>query len=119
MLLAYGFLRRVFEIFEKYKTPIDMITTSEVAVSVTIDDVSHLNQIIKELEVLGSVEVDQNQSIICIVGNMVSETRGAVKSVMDSFGGFPYTNGFLWRKQTQRLAFGRQQVQKRRAATFE
>jgi len=70
MLLAYGFLRRVFEIFEKYKTPIDMITTSEVAVSVTIDDVSHLNQIIKELEVLGSVEVDQNQSIICIVGNM-------------------------------------------------
>ncbi|KPQ07855.1 MAG: aspartate kinase, partial [Algoriphagus marincola HL-49] len=89
MLLAYGFLRRVFEIFEKYKTPIDMITTSEVAVSVTIDDVSHLNQIIKELEVLGSVEVDQNQSIICIVGNMVSETRGAVKSVMDSLVDFP------------------------------
>jgi aspartate kinase len=89
MLLAYGFLRRVFEIFEKYKTPIDMITTSEVAVSVTIDDVSHLNQIIKELEVLGSVEVDQNQSIICIVGNMVSETKGAVKSVMDSLVDFP------------------------------
>lgn len=89
MLLAYGFLRRVFEIFENYKTPIDMITTSEVAVSVTIDDVSHLNQIIKELEVLGSVEVDQNQSIICIVGNMVSETRGAVKSVMDSLVDFP------------------------------
>ncbi|MBY5951645.1 aspartate kinase [Algoriphagus marincola] len=89
MLLAYGFLRRVFEIFENYKTPIDMITTSEVAVSVTIDDVSHLNQIIQELEVLGSVEVDQNQSIICIVGNMVSETRGAVKSVMDSLVDFP------------------------------
>ncbi|NVJ86533.1 MAG: aspartate kinase [Algoriphagus sp.] len=89
MLLAYGFLRRVFEIFEKYKTPIDMITTSEVAVSVTIDDTSHLKAIIAELEALGSVEVDQNQTIICIVGNMVSETRGAIKSVMDSLVDFP------------------------------
>ncbi|WP_297338232.1 aspartate kinase [Algoriphagus sp.] len=89
MLLAYGFLRRVFEIFEKYKTPIDMITTSEVAVSVTIDDVSQLEAIRKELEILGSVEVDQNQSIVCIVGNMVSETRGAVKSVMDSLVDIP------------------------------
>ncbi|MFC3416669.1 aspartate kinase [Algoriphagus hitonicola] len=89
MLLAYGFLRRVFEIFEKYKTPIDMITTSEVAVSVTIDDVSHLEAIRKELETLGLVEVDQNQSIVCIVGNMVSETRGAVKSVMDSLVDIP------------------------------
>ncbi|MCS5490835.1 aspartate kinase [Algoriphagus limi] len=89
MLLAYGFLRRVFEIFEKYKTPIDMITTSEVAVSVTIDDTSHLKAIIQELETLGSVEVDQNQTIICIVGNMVSETRGAIKSVMDSLVDFP------------------------------
>ncbi|TFV95863.1 aspartate kinase [Algoriphagus kandeliae] len=89
MLLAYGFLRRVFEIFEKYKTPIDMITTSEVAVSVTIDDTSHLKAIIEELETLGSVEVDQNQTIICIVGNMVSETRGAIKSVMDSLVDFP------------------------------
>lgn len=89
MLLAYGFLRRVFEIFEKYKTPIDMITTSEVAVSVTIDDVSHLEAIRKELEILGFVEVDQNQSIVCIVGNMVSETRGAVKSVMDSLVDIP------------------------------
>lgn len=89
MLLAYGFLRRVFEIFEKYKTPIDMITTSEVAVSVTIDDVGHLEAIRKELEILGFVEVDQNQSIVCIVGNMVSETRGAVKSVMDSLVDIP------------------------------
>lgn len=89
MLLAYGFLRRVFEIFEKYKTPIDMITTSEVAVSVTIDDTSHLKAIIEELGALGSVEVDQNQTIICIVGNMVSETRGAIKSVMDSLVDFP------------------------------
>jgi len=118
MLLAYGFLRRVFEIFEKYKTPIDMITTSEVAVSVTIDDVSHLNQIIKELEVLGSVEVDQNQSIICIVGNMVSETRGAVKSVMDSLVDFPIRM-VSYGGSRHNVAFGRQQVQKRRAATFE
>ncbi len=89
MLLAYGFLRKVFEIFEKYKTPIDMITTSEVAVSVTIDDLSHLVQILEELSPLGIVEVDQNQTIICIVGNMVSETKGVIKSVMDALVEFP------------------------------
>ncbi len=89
MLLAYGFLRRIFEVFEKYKTPIDMITTSEVAVSVTIDDLSHLDQIMAELQALGTVEVDQNQTIICIVGNMVSETKGAIKSVMDSLTEIP------------------------------
>lgn len=89
MLLAYGFLRRIFEIFEKYKTPIDMITTSEVAVSVTIDDLSHLDQILAELQALGSVEVDRNQTIICIVGNMVSETKGAIKSVMDALVDIP------------------------------
>lgn len=89
MLLAYGFLRRIFEVFEKYKTPIDMITTSEVAVSVTIDDLSHLDQILAELQTLGTVEVDQNQTIICVVGNMVSETKGAIKSVMDSLTEIP------------------------------
>lgn len=89
MLLAYGFLRKVFEIFEKYKTPIDMITTSEVAVSVTIDDLSHLDQILAELHGLGLVEVDQNQTIICIVGNLVSETKGAIKSVMDALADIP------------------------------
>ncbi len=89
MLLAYGFLRKVFEIFEKYKTPIDMITTSEVAVSVTIDDLSHLDQIVAELQALGVVEVDQNQTIICVVGNLVSETKGAIKSVMDSLAEIP------------------------------
>jgi aspartate kinase len=89
MLLAYGFLRKVFEIFEKYKTPIDMITTSEVAVSVTIDDLSHLDQIVAELQALGVVEVDQNQTIICVVGNLVSETKGAIKSVMDSLTEIP------------------------------
>jgi len=89
MLLAYGFLRKVFEIFEKYKTPIDMITTSEVAVSVTIDDLSHLSQILEELNQFGTVEVDQNQTIICIVGNLVSETKGVLKSVMDSLLPYP------------------------------
>jgi len=89
MLLAYGFLRKVFEIFEKYKTPIDMITTSEVAVSVTIDDLSHLDQILSELQTLGIVEVDSNQTIICIVGNMVSETKGVIKTIMDALVDVP------------------------------
>lgn len=89
MLLAYGFLRKVFEIFEKYKTPIDMITTSEVAVSVTIDDLSHLDQILAELQTLGIVEVDRNQTIICIVGNMVSETKGVIKTIMDALEDVP------------------------------
>ena len=89
MLLAYGFLRRIFEVFEKYKTPIDMITTSEVAVSVTIDDLSHLEQIQAELESFGTVEIDRNQAIICVVGNKVAETKGAVQSVLDSLIDFP------------------------------
>jgi len=89
MLLAYGFLRKVFEIFEKYKTPIDMITTSEVALSVTIDDETYLKQITSELEQFGVVEVDHNQTIICIVGNMVAENKGTIKNVMDALGVFP------------------------------
>lgn len=89
MLLAYGFLRQVFEIFEKYKTPIDMITTSEVAVSVTIDELSHLDQIVSELRDFGTVEVDQNQAIICVVGNQVAETKGALQSVLDSLVEIP------------------------------
>jgi aspartate kinase len=89
MLLAYGFLRKVFEIFEKYKTPIDMITTSEVAVSVTIDDLSHLEQILEELGTFCSVEIDRDQTIICIVGNMVSESKGAIQAVIDSLIEYP------------------------------
>ena len=84
MLLAYGFLRRVFEVFEKYRTPIDMITTSEVAVSLTIDNDSALNEIIRELETFSSVEVDQNQTIICIVGNQIASDGGTLKRVFDS-----------------------------------
>jgi aspartate kinase len=71
MLLAYGFLKKVFEIFEKYETPIDMITTSEIAVSLTIDNTTFLDAIIEELEKFSTVEVDENQSIICLVGHSI------------------------------------------------
>ncbi|MBK7098655.1 MAG: aspartate kinase [Sphingobacteriales bacterium] len=89
MLLAYGFLRKVFEIFEKYKTSIDMITTSEVAVSLTIDNATHLNQIVKELEALGRVEVDENQTIISVVGYRISETEDIVKKLFGSIRNIP------------------------------
>ena len=89
MLMAYGFLLKVFEIFEKFKTPIDMITTSEVAVSLTIDDDSHLFEIISELETFGEVEVDYDQSIVCIVGNLVSEDKGLVSTIFNSLSNIP------------------------------
>ncbi len=89
MLLAFGFLRRVFEIFEKYKTPIDMISTSEVAVSVTIDDDSHLSEITGELENFGIIEVDKNQSIICVVGNKLAEKKGVLHDVFQSLADVP------------------------------
>lgn len=105
MLLAYGFLRRVFEIFERYKTPIDMITTSEVAVSLTIDDTQHLDNIISELEHFGQVEVDYNQAIICIVGDFKKNKHGyativseAVKHIpirMISYGGSEHNISLL------------------------
>jgi aspartate kinase len=84
MLLAYGFLRKVFEVFEKYRTPIDMITTSEVAVSLTIDNDTHLKEIIKELSVFSSASFEQGQSIISIVGNEVASDGGTLKKVFDS-----------------------------------
>ncbi len=71
MLLAHGFLKKVFEIFEKYETSIDMITTSEIAVSLTIDNDKNLNEIVEELEKFSLVEVDNQQSIICLVGHSV------------------------------------------------
>ncbi|MDN3668995.1 aspartate kinase [Echinicola jeungdonensis] len=89
MLLAYGFLRKVFEIFEKYTTPIDMITTSEVAVSVTIDDDTYLKAIIAELEKFGNVELDYKQSIICVAGNLIAESKGVIKEVMDALVDYP------------------------------
>lgn len=89
MLLAYGFLRSVFEVFERYKTPIDMITTSEVAVSLTIDKLTHLDQIIEELEGFGSVEIDKNQTIICIVGNMINEEEGMAAKIFATLKNVP------------------------------
>lgn len=89
MLLAYGFLRSVFEVFERYKTPIDMITTSEVAVSITIDDTTNLDQIVNELESFGTVEIDQDQAIVCVVGSMVSETEGVAIKIFESLKDVP------------------------------
>ena len=89
MLLAYGFLRRVFEVFERYKTPIDMITTSEVAVSVTIDDIRFLGEITKDLSDFGIVDVDVNQSIICVVGDMGANTHGFASRVFESLKHIP------------------------------
>lgn len=89
MLLAYGFLRKVFEVFEKYKTSIDMITTSEVAVSITIDDISHLKEITAELEQYGTVEIDTNQTIISVVGNLIAESKGTVAKVMNCLEEYP------------------------------
>jgi aspartate kinase len=89
MLLAYGFLRKIFEIFEKYKTPIDMITTSEVAVSVTIDNDTYLNQIVEELKQYGTVDIDRGQTIVCLVGNMVAESKGIVKKIFDAMADIP------------------------------
>ncbi|NVO30096.1 aspartate kinase [Hymenobacter lapidiphilus] len=99
MLLAHGFLRSLFEVFERHRTAIDMITTSEVAVSLTIDDASRLPQIVAELQDFGAVAVDENQSIICLVGSLTQDTNGsahrafaALRDVpvrMISYGGSP------------------------------
>lgn len=89
MLMAYGFLRKVFEIFENYKTSIDMITTSEVAISLTIDNTKKLDNIVEELKSLGDVEVDQNLSIVCVVGDMISEEKVFSKQVFEALHGIP------------------------------
>ena len=81
MLNAYGFLKNVFEIFEFFKTPIDMISTSEVAVSLTIDNIKHLNEIVSELKEYGEVEVDTDLTIACIVGEMIAEETGFAAKV--------------------------------------
>jgi len=91
MLLAYGFLRKVFEVFEKYKTSIDMITTSEVAVSVTIDNDVFLANIVKELEPFGSVEVEKEQSIVSIVGNHIAHTDSVLKKLFNAIDEVPVT----------------------------
>ncbi len=89
MLLAHGFLRAVFEIFERYKTPIDMITTSEVAVSLTIDNDKHLNDILSELKEIANVEVEKDQTIICVVGQLPKEKPGYGFKVLESLKDIP------------------------------
>ncbi len=89
MLLAYGFLRKIFEVFEKYRTSIDMITTSEVAVSLTIDSKDNLEDILQELEPFGTVEVDENQTIVSIVGNEIVQTPEVMKLLFDSISNIP------------------------------
>lgn len=89
MLLAYGFLRRIFEVFEKYATPIDMITTSEVAVSLTIDNDQHVTSIIRELEHFGSVETDHDMTIICVVGSGILNSNGMAQRIINALENIP------------------------------
>jgi aspartate kinase len=90
MLNAYGFLRKVFEVFEKYKTPVDMITTSEVSVAVTIDNSENLDKITEELNQIADLEPhDFNQSIICIVGNFMADKAGIAINVMNALKDIP------------------------------
>lgn len=89
MLLAYGFLRKVFEIFEYYQTPIDMITTSEVAVSVTIDNDRYLEEITNDLRKFSNVEVDSDQVIICIVGDLIAQNTGYANRIFSALKNIP------------------------------
>ena len=89
MLLAHGFLRAVFEIFERYKTSIDMITTSEIAVSLTIDNLFHLKEITKELEEFAKVEIENNQTIICVVGNLPKDKSGYAFKILEALKDIP------------------------------
>jgi len=117
MLLAYGFLRKVFEVFEKYRTSIDMITTSEVAVSVTIDNPSSMKDILKELEPFGTIEVEVDHTIVSIVGNEIAATKHVLSKLfkalisipvrMVSYGGSKHNISLLipssYKEETLRL----------------
>ena len=89
MLMAYGFLRRVFEVFENHKTPIDMVTTAEVAVSLTIDNNSRLSDIETDLKKFGIISVDKDQTIICIVGQKITEQKAVLKKIFDALDEVP------------------------------
>ena len=112
MLLAYGFLRKVFEIFESYQPSIDMICTSEVGVSVSIDDTKHLNEIVNDLKKYGIVTVDHDMCIICVVGDLRWENVGFEAKALDamseipvrmiSFGGSDYNISFLVSKEDKK-----------------
>ncbi len=114
MLLATGFLRKVFEIFETNATPIDMVTTSEVGVSLSIDNTTHLAPIVEELKKYGTVEVDENMCIICVVGDLqwgnvgfeslVSEALAKIPVRMISYGGSNYNISFLVKESDKKQA---------------
>lgn len=114
MLLAYGFLRKVFEIFESYQTAIDMVTTSEVGVSVTIDNKKHLQEILDDLKKFGTVTVEEDMVIICVVGDLVWDNVGfessAVEALKDipvrmiSYGGSNYNISFLVKQEDKKRA---------------
>ncbi len=114
MLLAYGFLRKVFEIFESYQTAIDMVTTSEVGVSVTIDNTKHLTEILDDLKKFGTVTVDKDMVIICVVGDMEWSNVGfeskaveALRNIpvrMISYGGSNYNISFLVKSKDKKAA---------------
>lgn len=114
MLLATGFLRKVFEIFESYQTPIDMVCTSEVGVSMSIDNDSHLNDIVDELKKYGTVTVDRDMCIICVVGDLDWSNVGfetlateAMKNIpvrMISYGGSNYNISFLIKEEDKKRA---------------
>jgi len=114
MLLATGFLRKVFEIFESYQTPIDMICTSEVGISMSIDNSSHLGEIVDELKKYGTVTVDTGMCIICVVGDLDWSNIGfetqvleALKNIpvrMISYGGSNYNSSFLIKEEDKRRA---------------
>ena len=114
MLLATGFLRKVFEIFESYQTPIDMICTSEVGISMSIDNSSHLGEIVDELKKYGTVTVDTGMCIICVVGDLDWSNIGfetqvleALKNIpvrMISYGGSNYNISFLIKEEDKRRA---------------
>lgn len=89
MLLAYGFIRKVFEVFEMYRTPVDVITTSEVAVSVTIDSPDYREPILEDLKKLGTVEIEDNQSIVCVVGNLPADKKGIVAKIFNALADIP------------------------------
>ena len=114
MLLAHGFLRKVFEIFESYQTAIDMVCTSEVGVSMSIDNTKHLNEIVDDLKKYGTVTVDHDMCIVCVVGDLEWENVGFEAKALDamrdipvrmiSFGGSNYNISFLIREADKKKA---------------
>ena len=114
MLLAHGFLRKIFEIFEWYETSIDMVTTSEVGVSMTIDNTHYLDKIVAKLKKYGTISIDENMVIICVVGNLEGKSKGIAFKIIEalnevpirmiSYGGSNYNISFLVKAEDKKRA---------------